>query len=184
MSALTQVKERYSMQVRNGISPTNPTKLSITENGEFKNSSCWRTGLTNRQTVGGDRRKRPHSPVPSPLPSPTRFTECLCFRTAGWRASLDRRKEPCLSGHKAKTSKVDASPTPTPCLYVHRELSSGPCTENTTVIYPKEVNNVDYLFNYCYFYYCCPLVESTAVVRGGNVGTMYVNERWAQPLSR
>ncbi|XP_064371688.1 ras GTPase-activating protein nGAP isoform X11 [Dromaius novaehollandiae] len=40
MSALTQVKERYSMQVRNGISPTNPTKLSITENGEFKNSSC------------------------------------------------------------------------------------------------------------------------------------------------
>lgn len=40
MSALTQVKERYSSQVRNGISPTNPTKLSITENGEFKNSSC------------------------------------------------------------------------------------------------------------------------------------------------
>ncbi|XP_032173179.1 ras GTPase-activating protein nGAP isoform X1 [Mustela erminea] len=40
MSALTQVKERYSMQVRNGLSPTNPTKLSITENGEFKNSSC------------------------------------------------------------------------------------------------------------------------------------------------
>ncbi|XP_005991140.1 ras GTPase-activating protein nGAP [Latimeria chalumnae] len=40
MSALTQVKERYSMQARNGISPTNPTKLSITENGEFKNSSC------------------------------------------------------------------------------------------------------------------------------------------------
>lgn len=41
MSALTQVKERYSVQnTRNGISPTNPTKLSITENGEFKNSSC------------------------------------------------------------------------------------------------------------------------------------------------
>ncbi|KAH0618256.1 hypothetical protein JD844_017285 [Phrynosoma platyrhinos] len=40
MSALTQVKEHYSMQARNGISPTNPTKLSITENGEFKNSSC------------------------------------------------------------------------------------------------------------------------------------------------
>ncbi|XP_053324694.1 ras GTPase-activating protein nGAP isoform X2 [Spea bombifrons] len=40
MSALTQVKERYSSQVRNGLSPTNPTKLSITENGEFKNSSC------------------------------------------------------------------------------------------------------------------------------------------------
>ncbi|KAE8610387.1 hypothetical protein XENTR_v10012109 [Xenopus tropicalis] len=40
MSALTQVKERYNSQVRNGISPTNPTKLSITENGEFKNSSC------------------------------------------------------------------------------------------------------------------------------------------------
>ncbi|ELW70853.1 Ras GTPase-activating protein nGAP [Tupaia chinensis] len=40
MSALTQVKERYSMQARNGLSPTNPTKLSITENGEFKNSSC------------------------------------------------------------------------------------------------------------------------------------------------
>lgn len=42
MSALTQVKERYSMHsLRNGLSPTNPTKLSITENGEFKNSSCW-----------------------------------------------------------------------------------------------------------------------------------------------
>ncbi|MBN3287958.1 NGAP protein, partial [Polyodon spathula] len=41
MNALTQVKERYSVQnTRNGISPTNPTKLSITENGEFKNSSC------------------------------------------------------------------------------------------------------------------------------------------------
>uniref|UniRef100_A0A4W5QC11 RAS protein activator like 2 n=1 Tax=Hucho hucho TaxID=62062 RepID=A0A4W5QC11_9TELE len=41
MSALTQVKERYSMQnLRNGLSPTNSTKLSITENGEFKNSSC------------------------------------------------------------------------------------------------------------------------------------------------
>uniref|UniRef100_A0A674C1S6 RAS protein activator like 2 n=1 Tax=Salmo trutta TaxID=8032 RepID=A0A674C1S6_SALTR len=41
MSALTQVKERYSMQnLRNGLSPTNPTKLSITENGEFKNSNC------------------------------------------------------------------------------------------------------------------------------------------------
>uniref|UniRef100_A0A8C1T7G4 RAS protein activator like 2 n=1 Tax=Cyprinus carpio TaxID=7962 RepID=A0A8C1T7G4_CYPCA len=41
MSALTQVKERYSMHnLRNGLSPTNPTKLSITENGEFKNSSC------------------------------------------------------------------------------------------------------------------------------------------------
>ncbi|XP_043941196.1 ras GTPase-activating protein nGAP isoform X2 [Protopterus annectens] len=40
MNALTQVKERYSMQTRNGISPTNTTKLSITENGEFRNSSC------------------------------------------------------------------------------------------------------------------------------------------------
>uniref|UniRef100_A0A8B9HWV8 RAS protein activator like 2 n=1 Tax=Astyanax mexicanus TaxID=7994 RepID=A0A8B9HWV8_ASTMX len=41
MSALTQVKERYSVHnIRNGLSPTNPTKLSITENGEFKNSSC------------------------------------------------------------------------------------------------------------------------------------------------
>ncbi|KAL8178044.1 UNVERIFIED_CONTAM: Ras GTPase-activating protein nGAP [Gekko kuhli] len=36
MSALTQVKDHYSMQARNGISPT---KLSITENGEFKSSS-------------------------------------------------------------------------------------------------------------------------------------------------
>ncbi|XP_068878456.1 ras GTPase-activating protein nGAP isoform X3 [Aphelocoma coerulescens] len=35
MGALTQVKERYTMHVRNG----NPPKLSITENGEFKNSS-------------------------------------------------------------------------------------------------------------------------------------------------
>ncbi|XP_072544356.1 ras GTPase-activating protein nGAP isoform X2 [Salminus brasiliensis] len=41
MSALTQVKERYSMHnIRNGLSSTSPTKLSITENGEFKNSSC------------------------------------------------------------------------------------------------------------------------------------------------
>nr|XP_020475160.1 disabled homolog 2-interacting protein isoform X4 [Monopterus albus] len=39
MSALTQLKERYSMQARNGISPTNTTKLQITENGEFRNSS-------------------------------------------------------------------------------------------------------------------------------------------------
>ncbi|KAM4774226.1 ras GTPase-activating protein nGAP-like [Cyanocitta cristata] len=35
MGALTQVKERYTMHVRNG----NPPKLSITENGEFKNST-------------------------------------------------------------------------------------------------------------------------------------------------
>ncbi|XP_067330123.1 ras GTPase-activating protein nGAP isoform X3 [Channa argus] len=41
MVALTQVKERYSTpNLRNGLSPTNPTKLSITENGEFKNSNC------------------------------------------------------------------------------------------------------------------------------------------------
>ncbi|XP_040911612.1 ras GTPase-activating protein nGAP isoform X4 [Toxotes jaculatrix] len=41
MVALTQVKERYSApNLHNGLSPTNPTKLSITENGEFKNSSC------------------------------------------------------------------------------------------------------------------------------------------------
>ncbi|NXE90931.1 NGAP protein, partial [Menura novaehollandiae] len=35
INTLTQVKERYTMHVRNG----NPPKLSITENGEFKNSS-------------------------------------------------------------------------------------------------------------------------------------------------
>lgn len=41
MAALTQVKERYSSpNLSNGLSPGNPTKLSITENGEFKNSSC------------------------------------------------------------------------------------------------------------------------------------------------
>lgn len=66
------------------------------------------------------------------------------------------KKEPCLSGHKAKTRGRRFPP----CLCVHRELSSGPCTENTIVIYPKEVNNVDYLFNYCYFYYCCPPLKA------------------------
>ncbi|KAF0046428.1 hypothetical protein F2P81_000061 [Scophthalmus maximus] len=41
VAALTQVKERYSaVNLHNGLSPSNPTKLSITENGEFKNSNC------------------------------------------------------------------------------------------------------------------------------------------------
>lgn len=41
MTALTQVKERYSApSQRNSLSACHPTKLSITENGEFKNSSC------------------------------------------------------------------------------------------------------------------------------------------------
>ncbi|GCB61361.1 hypothetical protein scyTo_0004082 [Scyliorhinus torazame] len=39
MRALSQLKERYSMLSRNGISPTNPTKLQITEDGEFRNNS-------------------------------------------------------------------------------------------------------------------------------------------------
>lgn len=41
---------------------------------------------------------------------------------------------------------------------------------NTTVIYQKEVNNVDYLFNYYYFIIVFSL-ESTAVFSGGKVGT-------------
>ncbi|XP_077956126.1 ras GTPase-activating protein nGAP isoform X3 [Gasterosteus aculeatus] len=40
MAALTQVKERYSNPTLHNGRPPNPTKLSITENGEFKNSSC------------------------------------------------------------------------------------------------------------------------------------------------
>lgn len=40
MAALTQVKEHYSSSVHNGLSASNPTKLSITESGEFRNSSC------------------------------------------------------------------------------------------------------------------------------------------------
>lgn len=40
MTALTQVKERYSLPRLPRLPACNPTKLSITENGEFKNSSC------------------------------------------------------------------------------------------------------------------------------------------------
>ncbi|CAL1580637.1 unnamed protein product [Knipowitschia caucasica] len=40
ISALTQVKERYSgVSLRNGLCPSSPSKLSITESGEFKSSS-------------------------------------------------------------------------------------------------------------------------------------------------
>ncbi|KAK7944451.1 hypothetical protein WMY93_000179 [Mugilogobius chulae] len=39
ISALTQVKERYTTaNLRNGLSPSSPSKLSITESGEFKHS--------------------------------------------------------------------------------------------------------------------------------------------------
>ncbi|KAJ0012093.1 hypothetical protein NQD34_013068 [Periophthalmus magnuspinnatus] len=39
ISALTQVKERYATaNLRNGLSPTSPSKLSITESGEFKST--------------------------------------------------------------------------------------------------------------------------------------------------
>lgn len=98
---------------------------------------------------------------PLPFPQPHWVYRMLLLQNSNEVRNSQMKKEPCLSGLKAKTSEVDAFP---PCLCVHRELSSGPCTETTTVIYPKEVNNVDYLFNYCYFYYCFPLVESTAVV--------------------
>ncbi|XP_053739242.1 ras GTPase-activating protein nGAP isoform X2 [Synchiropus splendidus] len=41
MAALSQVKDRYNCpNVHNGLSPSNQTKLSITENGEFRNGSC------------------------------------------------------------------------------------------------------------------------------------------------
>uniref|UniRef100_A0A8C6UWM4 RAS protein activator like 2 n=1 Tax=Neogobius melanostomus TaxID=47308 RepID=A0A8C6UWM4_9GOBI len=39
IAALTQVKERYTAtNLRNGLSPSSPSKLSITESGEFKSS--------------------------------------------------------------------------------------------------------------------------------------------------
>ncbi|XP_020794686.2 ras GTPase-activating protein nGAP-like [Boleophthalmus pectinirostris] len=39
ISALTQVKERYTTaNLRNGLSPTSPSKLSITKSGEFKST--------------------------------------------------------------------------------------------------------------------------------------------------
>lgn len=36
MAALTQLKERYAVTSRNGLSPSNTSSLQITENGEFR----------------------------------------------------------------------------------------------------------------------------------------------------
>lgn len=127
-------------------------------------------GFVNRQTVGGDRRKCPRSPVPSPLPTPPGLQNVATSEQQGGEQLSNEERNLVFQGIRLRLPRSTLPPHRPPRLCVHRELSSGPCTENTTVIYPKEVNNVDYLFNYCYFYYCCPLVESTAVVRGGKVG--------------
>ena len=40
LTALNQLKDRYQLQVKNGMASPTKAKLSITENGEYKSSSC------------------------------------------------------------------------------------------------------------------------------------------------
>lgn len=63
-------------------------------------------GVATRQTVGGDGRQCPHSPGPSPPPTPPGLQNVATAEQRGG----EKRKEPCLSGHKAKTPELDASP--------------------------------------------------------------------------
>lgn len=47
---------------------------------------------------------------PLPFPQPYQVYRILLLQNSGEVRSSQLKKEPCLSGHKAKTSEVDAFP--------------------------------------------------------------------------